>query len=218
MTHKAHPPSNDKKTSADLNDIFGPAKEEVQSDWSVEQPVSSEPFTETASPPTLEAMQLKQQIADLQDKVKQKEEVAIRALADAENMRRRCEREVSQARKLGLEKFIGQLLPVFDSLDCALNTMSAEDEKTKAAYEGIQLTLKILLDAFEKNSVVQLNPQGEVFNPDFHEAMSMQEHPDFEPGTVITVFQKGFQLHDRLVRPAKVVVAKANAAKIDERA
>ena len=130
------------------------------------------------------------------------------SIAELENFRKRAERDVERAHKYGLEKFIDSLLPVVDSLEQALQSVDQEDEAQSSMVEGIELTRKLLLDCFEKHGVTQLNPEGEAFDPQHHEAMSIQEVEGVKPNTVVMVVQKGYLLHDRIVRPARVIVAK----------
>ncbi|WP_133129443.1 nucleotide exchange factor GrpE [Legionella yabuuchiae] len=133
-------------------------------------------------------------------------EKAVKAMAELENVRRRVQRDVENAHRYGLEKFVDSLIPVVDSLEQALQL--AEQEKNSAMHEGLELTMKLFLDVLKKHGVEQLNPQGEAFDPQLHEAMSMQESADAKPNTVLAVFQRGYKLNDRLVRPARVIVAK----------
>ncbi|UTF60255.1 nucleotide exchange factor GrpE [Gilvimarinus sp. DA14] len=136
-------------------------------------------------------------------------EQTLRVQAELQNVRRRAEADVEKAHKFGQEKLVGDLLPVVDNLERALASINAEDDANKAIIEGIELTLKSFIDILVKHKVEPVNPVGEPFNPELHQAMSMIENPDVEPNTVIDVFQKGYTLHGRLVRPAMVVVAKA---------
>ena len=133
-----------------------------------------------------------------------------RAMAEMDNIRRRTEREVSNAHRYGLEKFITALLPVVDSLEQA--EQLALNQGDTAMHEGMELTMKLLLGVLEKADVTQLNPVGEVFNPQAHEAMAMQPSEDVEPNTVLTVFQKGYSLNDRVIRPARVIVSKSKTS------
>lgn len=136
-------------------------------------------------------------------------EKAVRATAEVDNIRRRAERDVASAHKYGSEKLIVSLLPVIDSLEQALQAAEqVADEGNAAIKEGIELTLKLFGDALTKSNVVQLDPVGEAFDPNQHEAMSMQDAPDAEPNSVLMVFQKGYVLNGRVIRPARVVVAK----------
>jgi molecular chaperone GrpE len=133
-------------------------------------------------------------------------EKSVRAMAELDNVRRRTEREVANAHKYGLEKMINSLLPVVDSMEQALQM--AENDADGAMKEGLELTMKLLLDVLHKNDVQQIDPIGLVFDPQQHEAMSIQDAPDKAPNTVIAVFQKGYALNDRVIRPARVIVAK----------
>ncbi|CAM2957312.1 Heat-shock protein GrpE(HSP-70 cofactor) [Legionella steigerwaltii] len=133
-------------------------------------------------------------------------EKAVRAQAELDNVRRRTEREVANAHRYGVEKLISDLLPVIDSLEQALQlAVKAEDASMK---EGLELTLKLFMDVLKKFEVQQIDPTGAPFDPQLHEAMSMQDAPDAEPNTVLAVFQKGYKLSDRVIRPARVVVSK----------
>ncbi|KTD54313.1 Heat-shock protein GrpE(HSP-70 cofactor) [Legionella sainthelensi] len=133
-------------------------------------------------------------------------EKAVRAQAELDNFRRRAEREIANAHRYGVEKLISSLLPVIDSLEQALQlAIKAEDASMR---EGLELTLKLFVDALQKFEVQQIDPIGTPFDPQLHEAMSMQVAPDAEPNTVIAVFQKGYKLSDRVIRPARVVVSK----------
>jgi len=133
----------------------------------------------------------------------------MRTRAEAENVRKRAQRDVENAHKYGQDRLVSEMLPVKDSMELGL---SAAETATDVASirEGLELTLKMFNTALEKIGVTEVNPVGEKFNPELHQAMSMQE-ADAEPGTVLTVVQKGYQLNDRLVRPAMVIVAKAKS-------
>ena len=132
----------------------------------------------------------------------------LRAKAETENVRRRSLEDVARASKFAVEKFAGELLAVKDSLEAALANENQSAENLKA---GVELTLKQLAAAFEKSSLAEINPQGEKFDPHKHQAISQVEAPDAatEANTVLSVLQKGYALHDRVIRPALVVVAKA---------
>ena len=151
--------------------------------------------------------------AELEDKLTLAEQQAhdnweksVRAIAELDNVRRRAEREVANAHRYGLEKLLSSLLPVFDSLEEALRL--ADLHADTAMHEGLDLTMKLFLDVLAKYDVQQLNPQGEPFDPQQHEAMSMQASQDVPSNTVLVVFQKGYKLNDRIIRPARVIVAK----------
>ncbi|WP_299264026.1 nucleotide exchange factor GrpE [uncultured Psychrosphaera sp.] len=133
----------------------------------------------------------------------------IRAAADNDNIRRRAAIDVEKARKFALEKFANELLPVIDNLERAVEFSDKENEALKPLIEGIELTQKSFIDAVAKFGIELVNPEGEKFNAEFHQAMSMQPSADVEPNTVIAVMQKGFTLNGRLLRPAMVMVSKA---------
>lgn len=127
-------------------------------------------------------------------------------LAEIENIRRRTKLDIENAYKFSLEKFIKELLPVKDSLEAALDTSVVTD--SNPALTGIQLTLKQLQNILEKNGVKSIEPSGKRFDPHFHEAMLAEENDELAPNTIIKVLQKGYLLHERLMRPALVVVSK----------
>lgn len=149
---------------------------------------------------------LDQQLEDAQQQASEYHDKMLRMQAEMENLRKRTERDVSNAHKYAVEKFANELLQVKDSLELGL---SAEDINVEKLQEGTELTLKILSNAFEKFSLVEVDPLGEAFDPNLHEAMTMQESTEHEPNSVLTVVQKGYTLHGRLIRPAMVIVAKA---------
>ena len=150
-----------------------------------------------------ETDQLQQQVADANDNV-------LRIQAEMQNMRRRAERDVENAHKFALDKFSADLLPVVDNLERALTAIDAEDESQKAIAEGIQLTLKSFLDVLVRFKIEAVDPAGEPFDANLHQAVSMVPNPDMEPNTVMDVFQKGYTLNGRLIRPAMVVVSSAS--------
>ena len=135
-------------------------------------------------------------------------EMFVRSQAELENVKRRSEKDLESAHKFALEKFSMELLAVKDSLELGLNSEDADVNKLR---EGTELTLKMLTQAMEKFNIHMIDPVGEVFDPNIHQAMTMQETSDYEPNTVISVMQKGYLLNDRLLRPAMVIVAKAPA-------
>lgn len=153
---------------------------------------------------------------------------SLRAVAEMENLRRRASRDVENAHKFALEKFIKALVPVVESLERAETALgdqaadSSADESADAVLEGVGLSLKLFKDTLEKQGVTQLDPHGEPFNPEHHEAIAMVPMPTMEPNSVIEVMRKGFLLNGRLIQAAQVVVsqgdAKASGKKIDEKA
>ena len=134
-------------------------------------------------------------------------DAALRAQAEMENLRKRTARDVESAHKYALEKFVNELLPILDSLTLGMNAAESA-ENVDELREGMDLTLKMFNGAMEKFGVKEIDPQGEKFTPEQHEAISMQEIEGSESGTVVSVMQKGYELNGRLVRPAMVVVAK----------
>ncbi len=155
----------------------------------------------------LAGLDMIKQLAEAQAEIASLKDQTLRTIADAQNTTRRAEQDVTKARKFGTEKFATEMLPVVDSLAMALLS-NADDESTKSLQEGVEMTLKMLLGALEKFNVVQVDPQGEAFDPALHQAMSMVDGGDVETNTVVTVMQKGFTISGRLLRPALVMVAK----------
>lgn len=152
---------------------------------------------------------LQREIETLRREKSEQEEGVLRVQAEMQNLRRRVERDVENAHKFALEKFVQDLLPVVDSLDRGIETVPEDDEAQKAAREGLVLTHKMLTDSLAKFSVETVDPAGQVFDPQFHEAITMIPQPDVAPNTVINTVQKGYTLNGRLVRPAMVVVSKS---------
>lgn len=135
----------------------------------------------------------------------------VRAAAELENVRKRASRDVENAHKFALERLCSELLAVRDSLEMGL--AAADKADAQSLLEGKKATLKLLTATMERFGVVELDPQGEPFDPQEHEAMTMQPSADVEPGSVLSVFQKGYALNGRLLRPARVVVAAEPADK-----
>ena len=149
-----------------------------------------------------EAEQLREEVAAARDTV-------LRAQAEMQNTKRRAEQDVEKARKFALEGFVRELLPVVDNLERALESATGDEAAIKPIAEGVELTLKSFLDALQKFHVATVDPQGEPFDPELHQAMSIVENAEVEPNSVLAVMQKGYTLNGRLVRPAMVVVSKS---------
>jgi molecular chaperone GrpE len=163
-----------------------------------------------------EAPDAEAQIEALREQLAAAEDRALRVQAEAQNMIRRAERDVENARKFALERFVGALLPVIDNLERAQAAMGEPTEATRPVLEGVQLTHRSFLDVMQKFEVAAVDPTGETFNPELHQAMSVVEAPDAAPNSVVAVMQKGYTLNGRLVRPAMVVVARpASASHVD---
>ncbi|MFD2179804.1 nucleotide exchange factor GrpE [Veronia pacifica] len=192
-------------TPEDLQDNVEAVAEELLADENAEAMISRITELEAA----LEASEAK---------VKEQQDGVLRARADVENMRRRTEQEIDKARKFALERFAGELLPVIDNMERAVEMADKENDAIKPMVEGVELTLKTMKDTVEKFGLKELNPVGEAFNPELHQAMSIQESAEHEPNTVMLVMQKGYELNGRVVRPAMVMVSKASSANIDEKA
>ncbi|MFT5814477.1 MAG: molecular chaperone GrpE [Psychroserpens sp.] len=144
----------------------------------------------------------KSTVADQKDSV-------IRAKAEVDNVRRRAAQDVEKARKFALEKFAAEMLTTVDNLERALQSIDKDDERNTAIIEGVELTYQGLLASLEKFAIKSIDPQDQPFNPELHQAMSMQEVEGVAPNTVIAVMQKGYELNGRLIRPAMVMVSKA---------
>lgn len=149
--------------------------------------------------------ELQKKLTEAEEKGTQSWERMLRTQAETENSLRRAERDVVNAHKFALEKFVNELLPVIDSLERAV-TLPGTDE-AGSVLEGVHLTLKMLYNALEKFGVQQVNPVSQAFNPEQHQAVSTQPDPNVAPGTVLNVLQKGYLLNNRLVRPALVIVS-----------
>lgn len=154
-----------------------------------------------------EVLAMAARVEELQQTVADAKDQQLRAAAEAQNVRRRAELDAEKARKFALEKFVKELLPVVDSLEKALEAM--QDGASETHREGVSMTLKMQLDVLEKFGVEVIEPHGEPFDPQYHEAMAMVPNPELEPNSVMEVMQKGYLLNGRLVRPAMVVVSQA---------
>jgi len=153
-------------------------------------------------------------LAAAQDAAGKARDQMLRAQAEAENVRRRAQRDVENAHKYALERFAADLLPVIDSLERAAEIArgAAESPSVKAIAEGVALSLKLFVDTLGKAGIQRVDPVGAPFDPKVHQAVTMVESPDAEPGSVVKVLQPGFTLHGRVVRPAMVMVARAPQA------
>ncbi len=169
-----------------------------------------------------EPEQLRSQLSAAEAKASEHWDQLLRTKAEMENLRRRTERELENAHKYALDRVAQELLPVIDSLELGLAAATGEGATVAKLREGSELTLKLLTGALEKFGIRAVNPEGERFNPEFHQAMTTQPASHVEPNTVLNVFQKGYLLNDRLIRPALVVVSSGAAqepgSKVDERA
>ena len=160
----------------------------------------------------LNAEELMAKVKQAQQKADENWDLALRSKAEMDNVRRRTEKDISNARRFGIEKLANELLPVKDSMELGIKAASEvikEDEAAAKIYEGMEMTLKMMITAMEKVGIKEVAAaEGDIFNPEFHQAMSMQEIEGQESNTIVSVFQKGYTLNDRLLRAAMVLVAK----------
>lgn len=149
---------------------------------------------------------MQNEMSRLQDEVSLAKDQVLRAAAEVQNIKRRAQLDVEKAHKFALDKFVESLLPVVDSLELGLKNAADADDANTGMREGMELTLKLMIDTLAKNGVEQLNPIGEPLDPNYHQAITMLPNPELEPNTVMDVVQKGYTLNGRCVRPAMVVV------------
>lgn len=152
--------------------------------------------------------QLEKELEEARQQAETHRDQALRIRAEMENMQRRAQKDIEQAKRQGLEKVASDLLQVKDSLEMGVQAAEDEQADREKLLEGSQLTLKMLNQVFERAQIEEIDPQGERFNPDYHEAMAAQPSDEQEPNTVLHVVQKGYRLEERLLRPALVVVAR----------
>ena len=153
--------------------------------------------------------ELGQKLAEYENKLGEMREVLLRERAEIENQRKRLQRDLEQARKFANERLLADLLPVFDGLERGLAAGTAD---ATALHEGMDLTLKALQKVADGNGLKVVDPAGQLFDPEQHQAMTMVDAPGAVPNTVVSVMQKGYVLNDRLLRPALVAIAKASGA------
>jgi molecular chaperone GrpE len=160
-------------------------------------------------------IELEAAVTVAETKLLEQKDSVMRAIANADNARKRAQGEIDKARKFALEKFAGELLPVADNLERALQVANPEDEAIKPIVDGVEMTLKSFFSTIEKFGMTVIDPQGQPFNPEQHQAMSMQENAELPPNTVMAVMQKGYEINGRLLRPAMVLVTRAPEGKVD---
>lgn len=194
--------NNDEKITPDQQD--GTETDAVSDKDHVNAEIEAELLDEIESSEEQQPVseQLLEQVASAKDQV-------LRVQAEMQNVRRRAERDVENAHKYALDKFTADLLPVVDNLERALATIDSADEAQKGVSEGLELTLKSFTEVLLRHKIETIDPAGQPFDADLHQAVSMVPNPDLEPNTVMDVFQKGYTLNGRLVRPAMVVVSQA---------
>ncbi|MDH2895031.1 nucleotide exchange factor GrpE [Rahnella variigena] len=185
--------------------------EQVSEELNQEQELQAEAETQAADvvdPRDVRIAELEAQLKELQQRER---DSLLRAKAEVENIRRRTELDIEKAHKFALEKFSGELLPVIDNLERALDLADKSNSELAGLIEGVELTLKSLLDAVRKFGMEVVSDIHVPFNPELHQAMTMMESEELEPNHVMMVMQKGYTLNGRLLRPAMVAVSKAKA-------
>ena len=190
-----HDEASEAEISADAEAVADPILEDTANS---EEQAKDQPTDDSA-----------RRIEELEAQLAQAKDQALRAHAEAMNIKRRATQDVEKAHKFALEKFVNELIPVVESLEKGIESAEQGEGQHEPMLEGMRLTHKQLLDALAKFNVEQVNPEGQPFDPNFHQAISMVPNPDMEPNTVMNVFQKGYTLHGRVIRPAMVVVSKA---------
>ncbi len=183
------------------------AEIETEDDSDLQESSAEEKDVEEQADFTLE--EVLEKLAEEKEGAARARDDLLRVQAEMQNLRRRTEQDIEKAHKYGQEKFSTELLTVMDNLERALAAASDhEDETVKAIYEGVDLTLKSFTDCFNRFHIGSVDPMGEPFDPQLHQAVTILENSDVEPNTVIEVMQKGYTLHGRVIRPAMVVVSK----------
>ena len=183
-----------------------PSETEVELEINGADDSAETPIDEVLQEVTVESVQAELEVALA--RVDEQQADVLRAQADVQNIRRRSEQDVAKAHKFGQEKLMTEVVSLLDNLGRAIDAAGAEGSSLEVLLEGVEMSQKMLLDGLKKFNVDQLDPHGEPFNPELHEAMTAVPNPDLEPNTVMEVFQKGYTLNGRLVRPAMVVVSK----------
>jgi molecular chaperone GrpE len=161
--------------------------------------------------PLAELERLQQALSDAEERARSHREQYLRAVAELDNVRKRAQRDIESANRYGLEKFAAELLPVRDSLELAVQSADQAEVDARSLKQGQEATLQLLAKALERLGLAPINPVGEPFDPTRHEAMLAQESASAKPNTVLQVVQTGYELNGRLIRPARVIVAKAPA-------
>ncbi|RLK50763.1 molecular chaperone GrpE [Alkalispirillum mobile] len=212
---------SDKQREAERKQAEEEARSEAQTAGNDEQ--TPEEGNEAAEEAADEVAELRQALEQAQAKAEENWNECLRARAEMQNIQRRAQADVEKARKYAVEKIAGDLLGVKDSLEMGVKAATDEGADPQKLLEGSELTLKMLSQVLERFNVEEVNPEGERFNPEYHEAVAAQPSHQHEPNTVLNVMQKGYALHDRVLRPAMVVVSQKapeppQSGSIDEQA
>ncbi len=206
--------SEDKSDSELIDEVLEQAGENENNEEQVGQPETDEaPVNEESGSESddqteeVSLEQLQKQLAQAEKKATENWDKALRIQAEMENLKRRTQKDLENAHKYGLEKFAKELLSVIDSLELGIQASSSDNPEVKALREGSELTIKQFESVFAKFNIEAIDPIGQPFNPELHQAMTTQPSAEVEPNTVLNVFQKGYVLNGRLIRPAMVVVS-----------
>ena len=186
--------------------------QDVEIDNAVEGELETAAELEEDTLETAEENSLEKQLEEAEEKSADNLDQLMRTRAEMENIRRRSEKELTNARKYALEKFAQELLPVIDSMEMGIAAAQDDNADIAKLREGTEMTLKMFESAVEKFGIKGVHPKGEAFNPEHHQAMTMIDSTEHEPNMIIDVMQKGYLLNERLVRPAMVVVSSANSS------
>ena len=178
-----------------------------ENDAAAVESLETETGASKAGPGEVDQEKLVLMLEDARAKADENWDQLVRTRAEMDNLRKRQARELENAHKFALERFVNELLPVRDSMEMGLIAASEEGADAAKLREGVELTLKLMADAMGKFEVVQIDPQGQPFDPELHQAMSLMPRDDVPPNTVVIVVQKGYTLNGRLVRPAMVMVS-----------
>ncbi|RUO43851.1 nucleotide exchange factor GrpE [Aliidiomarina taiwanensis] len=207
--------SNPAQPESENADIERTTEEQVEVN---ETPAAETNQESEQADPEVRIAELEAALAAAQEEVNAQKDKALRIAAEAENVRRRSAQEVEKASNFALEKFAGELLEVIDNLERAIQAIDPEDEAVKALAEGVEITYKGFINTTTKFGIEAVNPEGAPFDPQLHQAMSMQENTEVPPNTVLHVMQKGYLLKGRLLRPAMVMVSRAPTEGVDTKA
>ncbi len=210
MSNPAHPESG----SPDFENSHDETVDIADTTQEQEQAIPNDPQNN----PGVRIAELETALAVAQEEAAKQKDKALRIAAEAENVRRRSLQEVEKATNFALEKFAGELLEVIDNLERAIQVIDPNDDAIKAVAEGVQITYKGFLNTIAKFGLEAVDPTGAPFDPQLHQAMSMQENNEVAPNTVLHVMQKGYLLNGRLLRPAMVMVARAPTEGVDTQA
>jgi molecular chaperone GrpE len=185
----------------------GDAAREARSGGIIEDIIEAPESAPPGESEALSAPDLEMELQEARDEGASHLNDFLRARADLDNLNKRAARDIENAHKFGLERFMTELLPVIDSVELGLSAADDSEAHVEKLREGLTLTLKLFNTASEKFGLQEVNPEGQAFDPDFHQAMSIQAAEGVEPGAVVMVVQKGYTLNGRLLRPAMVIVA-----------